>query len=538
MNHVADAHASAREPEMEPGDPPVSIAHVLNVLRAYRHAIVLCIGVVAIAAAIGLITIYLLSPSQHITALPFRLEFQGATDGHYPNGLKFSPTDIVTPPILLKVYEANELSRYNTYNGFAQSIFLLEANRAYEALAAEYQARLSDPRLTAIDRERIQKEFEMKSDTINKNEYSINYIRPRGIGVIPESLVRKVLLDILNGWAAYEVQDQHVLDFRVTVLSPRIVDDPAIDSSDTIAAIQVLRSKIYRVLDNIQDIKKLPGAELAKTSRDPMSLEEIRIRLEEIVRFDLEPLVGEIRDARLIRNPSMTLQFLQNQLAYDQRQLQSARDRAETARVALAAYTNDQRTFAVPGSSVSPEVRGATGPGETVMPQLSDTFIDRLLSLTTLSVDRQYREKLLDDYTTAARAAIPMEQSVAYDQQLLDEIRRPPAGNTAIDPPSINRQLSASRQQVREMIANVNELYHIISHNMNPSTQLFAMTAPATIHVERGMSAGRTLLFYILIVLLSIPVILFACLVHHRVREEEVTELGRGTVAERSEVAV
>src|SRR5438132_1782526 len=279
---------------------------------------------VALFVAAALILVYLLGASQRITTLPFRLDFEGATEGKFPNGLRFSPTDIISPPMLLKVFSANELARFTPFKDFSQSVFVLESNRAYELLAADYQARLADPKLTAVDRERIQREFEMKRQSISKNEFSINYVRTKRTDKIPETTVRKTLLDILNAWATYAVNEQHVLEYRVAVLSPQIVDDATIDPNDYIAAIQVLRAKIYRVLDNIDDIEKLPGAEQAKTPSERTSLEEIKIRLEELVRFRLEPLVTIVRAGGLVRNIATTTRFVDNQLAYDQRQSKSA----------------------------------------------------------------------------------------------------------------------------------------------------------------------------------------------------------------------
>jgi len=52
-----------------------------------------------------------------------------------------------------------------------------------------------------------------------------------------------------------------------------------------------------------------------------------------------------------------------------------------------------------------------------------DTFLDRLVALTAQSADAPYRQKLVDDYRNAANATIPLHQAVAYDQQILQEVR-------------------------------------------------------------------------------------------------------------------
>ena len=520
-----DRHAHDPDHEMivEP-EPPISISHFVHALRDYRTAILLSLAAVGIIAAVTLILLYLLSPTQRSTSLPFRLDFEGATEGKFPNGLRFSPTDIISPPVLLKVFTANQLDRFTSFKDFSQTVFVLEANRAYENLAADYQARLADPKLTPVDRERIQREFELKRQSISKNEYSINYVRTRRNDSIPETTVRKTLLDVLAEWASYAVNEQHVLEYRVTVLSPQIVDDATVDSSDYIATIQILRAKVYRVLDNIVDIEKLPGAGQVKTASDRMSLEEIKIRLEEIVRFRLEPLVGVVRGGGLVQNIAMTTRFLENQLAYDQRQFKAAQGRAETARQALAVYAGDQRGLSVASSEPTPTKSSAraTG-GETVTPQLSDSFLDRLVALTSQSADTLYRQKLVDEYRGSVKDTIPLEQAVAYDQQILQEVRGS-GGGAPVNAATVQAQIAAAQQQVRQLISNVNQIYQAVSRNLNPSTQLFTVTAPPVTRTERARSLARLMLYFILILLIALPVIIVACLLHNRVREEEAAE--------------
>src|SRR5436305_1051692 len=158
-------------------DRPLSISHVVHKIRAYGSLILMSWAVVALGYAILAILLYLLAPSLRITSQHFRINFDGAGEGHYPNGTRFSTAEIVGIPILEKVYRGNHLGQFVPFSDFSHAVFVLEANEEYERLAAEYQAKLTDLRITPMDRERIQKEWELKSAAIAKNDYSINYIR-------------------------------------------------------------------------------------------------------------------------------------------------------------------------------------------------------------------------------------------------------------------------------------------------------------------------------------------------------------------------
>src|SRR5258706_540223 len=173
-------------------------------------------------------------------------------------------------------------------------------------------------------------------------------------------------------------------------------------------------------------MRSMPGSDLVRTS-DHLSLSEIQLRLDEIVRFRLEPLVGLIRNSGLTANPALTIRFLENQVAYDQRLLQARQSDADMVRQALAVYTEQHVEPLVSASGGAKAPR--TGNGETVMPQLSDTFLDRLLTLAAQSTDAQYRQKLVSDYRDATARVTPMQQAVAYDTQTLNEVR-----NAAVAP--------------------------------------------------------------------------------------------------------
>src|ERR1043166_5967584 len=270
---MPDAH----HPEIvEVVDRPISISHLVHTLRAYAPVILLSTAAVALIYVVTAVAVYVFSPAQRITTERFRIDFEGATEGKYPNGLKFTSSDIVSTPILLKVFQENGLDRFTTFPSFSRAVFVLESNPEYERLAADYQSRLNDPKLSAIDRERVLREWQAKAASIAKNDYSINWLRTRETMGVPETAVKKALIDVLQEWSRFVVNDQHVLRYRLTVLSPQTIST-ADGDGEPLVAIQVLRSQIYKVLQNIDELHGVPGAELVR-SADGMSLEEIHLR--------------------------------------------------------------------------------------------------------------------------------------------------------------------------------------------------------------------------------------------------------------------
>lgn len=212
-------------------------------------------------------------------------------------------------------------------------------------------------------------------------------------------------------------------------------------------AILVLRAKILRVMANITPLRTLPGATLARTTTDHISLEEVRIRLDEILRFRLDPLLITVHQGGFA-DPALTIQFIETQLAYDQRQLDAEQHTAAAIRETLAIYQQSAAPPTTPAAAGSATAASSSKPstqpgGEAVMPQLGDTFIDRLLNLTGRAEDMQFRQKMADDYRRAVNAAIPLQRDVADDQTLLAELTRH-RSVSKVDTAAVRREIDSA----------------------------------------------------------------------------------------------
>src|SRR5438045_5364597 len=123
MDHPEAHDSYAAEPAA-----PFSISHLLRTIRSYAGMIIISLIAVMIAYAIVALVLYLRAPSRRVTSLPFRLQFSGAVNGNYPNGLTFSPADITDTGVLLGVYKTNHLEHFMPYETFSNSIFVSAAN--------------------------------------------------------------------------------------------------------------------------------------------------------------------------------------------------------------------------------------------------------------------------------------------------------------------------------------------------------------------------------------------------------------------------
>lgn len=498
-------------------EPSISLRELFRVLKDYAHVIVIAMVCVMVGYAILAITSFLYrSPAVRVTSAQFRLDFNGAAEGQYPNGLKFSPVEIVSAPVLQRVYKRNELSRFIGYDDFARSIFVLESNPAYDALAADYQARLADPKLTAVDRDRIQKEFDMKRNALSKNLYALHFQHSDATSRIPDSTVRAALVDTLNVWADFAVNEQHAVDYRISVLSPAVIGSTNVLDHEYVPHLIELRSQVLNVIDNVNALKNLPGAELVKASGNE-SLAEIGIRLDEILRFRLDALMAFVVEKHLIRDPQSTTRFAVNQLAFDQRRLDAQIARADAVRQTIGVYTQKPMADRVTDVAAAATAKGLAP--ESVV--ISDTFLDKLVDLTTHSADALYRQKLANDYGKETAAIIPITSSVAYDRSIIEQLKSASGGGSAADDAYATQTLNSTRNEVRDLVVKLNEIYAKESANLKPATQLFTVTAAPATRIERTGNTRQLFIGGVLVFLITLTIVIGAVFVHSRLRREE-----------------
>ena len=161
----------------------ISLRPLVRTLWQYRQIIATWTILLAAIFLVGSIFIYVFQPADRQASMEFRLVFDGANDGLYPNNLPFARSEIIATPVLTEVYEANELERYCTYDQFQNGLFILESNRELELLGFEFQTKLEDSQLTPVDRANLEEEFRQRRQALQVPQYVITFLRP-----IPEAL--------------------------------------------------------------------------------------------------------------------------------------------------------------------------------------------------------------------------------------------------------------------------------------------------------------------------------------------------------------
>src|SRR5688500_17163475 len=154
--------------------------------------------VVAASAVVTLIValiagVYLLlgQPNLRTLVLEFRPTFRGAESGIYPNGLPFGGSDITAASVLDQVYARANIAPYCDAATFRSGLFVEQHGAELRFLDAEYQARLSDPRLTSVERDRVQAEYRSRRAALPV-QYRIVFAIPAACTDVPPPTASRV----------------------------------------------------------------------------------------------------------------------------------------------------------------------------------------------------------------------------------------------------------------------------------------------------------------------------------------------------------
>lgn len=515
-------HLNAVE-HIETDDRSMTIGHLFRTLARYRSWILTAVGGVLFVYTILALAYYLLKPPQSYVALPFRLELQGIEQGQLPNGLRFRPEEIVASPILAAAYERGNLARYMTFQTFTESIFLKESNREMQKVERTYEARLADPKLNPIDRDRLEKEYDLKRNSVVRSDYAVAFVRDSSTDNVPNVVAEKALADILAIWADQAVKRRGVNRYDFPVLGMNILDRSLLNQPDYLVTIDLLRAKVQRILQNIEALSKVPGASTVRTAPpEAISLAELRVRFEDIVRYRIEPLFAYIRSEQISNDPATTVRFLNTQLAHAQIQADATARTAEIFQQALRAYQAEDEAQPAGATGATGTERGGA------IAQLGENFLDRLVAMARRAEDLAYRQQLLDRYTAESIRVVPYTAEVAFYTQLLESL-----GTFSGARPATPQQAAFLDQQLRQsyddIAANLNRLtavYQTLSQGLVTGTSVYRVLSPAVERTDRApaVSLTRLALIGIVIALLTLPIVSALCLLHNGMKEDERRE--------------
>jgi hypothetical protein len=226
---------------------------------------------------------YVRQPVVDTAVLVFRPTFKGARYSQYPNGTPFSTTDITAPSVLQWGFDRNSLSQFLSFEQFARSVLVVPFGARASTLAIEYEAKLVEPRLTPVDRQKIEAEYFSRLEALPV-EYRLLFANIEHKYRVPGVLMQKVMANILADWADEAVNTRGVALYNREVIT-NVFTEADQTIPDLLQRTDVLRQHILLVIDTVERLNKLLGRQTMRGGKQNLAFAEIALRLSELDRL-------------------------------------------------------------------------------------------------------------------------------------------------------------------------------------------------------------------------------------------------------------
>ncbi len=509
----AEMHAERYEGE------GIAIWPMVMKLWNYRRAIGWAFGCALLVFLLGLTLVYLWYPDQKTAQVSFRLLFAGAEKGEYPNGMLFGPTDITSNLIVEEVFEANNLSQYGNFEDFKKSLFVQQDNPRLESLEMEFRGRLADSKLTPIDRQGLERDFAAQSKSMLSAGFKLVFVRTERFRKMPATLAYKILTDILSAYAKDADKEKGALKFRIPVPTRKMMQRNIIEEEDYIISLDMIRLSIQRVQAALTALKSIPGADVVRVGSTRLALVDLQANLDDLLRFRLNPMIGFVRSTGATKNVTLTVQYLQHQLFALNLDRDAWGKRVKVYDENLRKYLQQRASVSAENAGSGAQSSGLGGMGNVpaLIPQLGDSFFDRLIELGKAGEDTIYRQEMVNKSIESGMHLVDIEQDVAFYKDLIsvfeNQLKRPNPVALKDFQGLYQERCSKILEEVLVTIDNLNLFYDTLSQrNLNPTSQLVKITVPPSVSTESSVSGKRVrsaAIVYFLVLGMGIVVVIF-----------------------------
>ncbi|MEO6221659.1 MAG: hypothetical protein ABIP90_00310 [Vicinamibacterales bacterium] len=472
----------------------------LGLVRVHgRFVLSIAISVVALVAVFGGVYLKWGQATRTVASLEFRPAFASLAALEYPNGLAFSPNDVTAGPIIDMVYDANNLSGVCDREAFRAGFFVEQRSDQSIFLDLEYQARLSEPRITMVERKILQEEHSTKRRGLPV-QYRLVFVAPAACASLPSVVISKALVDVLSTWASESESKRGVMDVQVEVLTPATLDATVEGSGGLLLKADLLRNALQRIVQNISKVSKLPGAAVIRLGKEKLTFAEVQGKLIDLVGSRLDPLV--MTSGRSMVKES-AIWAAETVAAADLKQ-KAAEQRIKYYQDSLQEYSGLPGPVETGTGRPASSAPASTGNAAQSLVPLDDSFIRKIAELSESNV--RYRQKLTDGMVDAQLAAVYEAERASYYRRLLQSLGGPVSEGESQD---LSERLNAIVEEGKRLTRQFGDLYDEFSRVSLRAGSMYETRKPVTIETSQQF-ARRSLVNLILIAFVGTVVASFA----------------------------
>jgi len=369
--------------------------------------------------------------------------FAGADRGEYPNGMPFTASDLLSPPVLQRaINNVEHLPEDLDVAGLSSMLSVAAYFPGADELRASYEARLNDE-LSLAEIQELEATFLRDFHRGAHNRARLFLTSSRS-----DLPVTELLQAIPVAWSDYMQKDYGVFRTDRTLYSQLAVDIDSVNKADPLMVYLLLRQQVLLLNQNTQVLQEEPGSGNVVDSESGLGLADIKARIDRFNELVLEGQITDLLQAAAQRNPEQARRFLDIRIARHSQDLALLQSKSTAVEQALDDYDVDQFTAV---ESVT-DGMGVNG----------ENFLNRLIALGVEGGDMEFRQEL-----TRERLDFDLEAAlVASDQQrlmsLIGELDQNVSGNAGAELPD-GLQTDQFSDRLDRLLVSSQQLFDVIN---------------------------------------------------------------------------
>ena len=400
-------------PYSAPQHPTDNLADV-DLLVVLRHlwrsrwfVVVAALGGLLLAVAV-LLAFRTVGPAQTSYNSAIVVTFPNRESGKYPNGVTYSPTDLLSPAVLSEVHDRNGLDEVGVpLADFISYVSVSPYSPSADSLTQRYRTRLSDRNATFEEKRVVEAEFSEQLAALSRSGILLSLQLP-ATSPISADMAHKILADIPAVWSDIYVNRLGAVAFGASVSGGALINQALLTSLDYPLQFDYVEGQIDKASARIDQISDLPGAETAVSSETGKSLADLRRDLDALSEFVVARVLEPVIDQGISRTPDQTVLSYKQSISRLLLKKQSSEARANA--VADVLRDVDSEALQVAGQA------GASPQGTPAVPtitQIDGSLVDRIIALSSQGSEFGYRRELLGDRLAIENTGIDVSDSIS-----------------------------------------------------------------------------------------------------------------------------
>jgi len=415
---------------------------------------------VALFVVVGLGISWLLPAKSRQGTIEVTLVFPGASDDKLPNGAPFNVLEMASAAVVEPVWHSQGLDKDILLDDLLRSFTVIRGGSELRALSEKYQSKLSNTKLTVLEREAIETEWRAGIAALNSSAVRLTLSDSKNR--LSDEQMKQFLSAIPKYWAEWsDIAGARTYEYPLPSGVELLASVQSVAADGKVSVAGELIKHFERMKDftdtlalTLASLSKLPGSDAVRDSRRT-SLIDLVQEVRAVSSHMVIPKYVEALAAAKARDPGgyQALRAVRRQM-HDS-QYKEAKERA----VALKQVFDD---FMEVTSSATTRVKSSDGQNNEsqtgLIANVDGTFIDRVIDHAVLSRDMNFRRALTDKRLEAEMAVIDRIAACEFEDWL-DQSTTERVELGAVQEPV--------KEQVREMSERLASLSDRVASIMN-----------------------------------------------------------------------